>query len=205
MRIASFRAFSILTLAVAGATSAVAAPSALADPWFKSAPVSAAAQAGCLDAPLVTMANSGVTGTARLCISDDGVQAQVASSNLAAANAYTAWFVYFDQPSSCQGQRCMPPDVIGDDPPGVLGRMDGLVADGSGAATFSGDYRGLRLVSGSEVHLPIFGHGPANTDDRRARARQLLTPEEPMLGAPGLGVPGANHAGSVAVAMFDVV
>jgi hypothetical protein len=193
----SLRRLPAVALLVVGAARGSAAPAALAAP--------AATQPGCLDTPLVTMADSGVTGTARLCIGDDGVQAHVATSNLATDNAYTAWFVYFDRPSNCKTQPCMPPDAIGEDPAGVLGRMDALVADSSGAGAFAGDFRGLRLSSGSQVHLPIYGHGPASTDDYRARARQLLTPEDPMLGAPGLGVPAAHpQAGPVAVAIFEV-
>jgi hypothetical protein len=193
----AMRRLPALALLVAGAALGSAAPAALAAP--------APAQPGCLDTPLVTMADSGVTGTARLCIGDDGVQAHVATRNLATDNAYTAWFVYFDRPLNCKTQPCMPPDAIGEDPVGVLGRMDALVADSSGVGAFEGDLRGLRLSSGSQVHLPIYGHGPASTDDYRARARQLLTPEDPMLGAPGLGVPAAQpQAGPVAVAIFEV-
>jgi hypothetical protein len=163
------------------------------------------AQAGCLDTHLMTLADSGVTGSAQLCVTDAGVQAQVATSNLAVANAYTVWFVYFDQPSTCKTTPCSPPDATGDDPAAVLGRMDALVADGTGMGAFEGEFRGLRLSSGSQVHLPIYGHGPASTDDYRARARELLTPEDPMLGAPGLGVAAAHpHAGPVAVAVFEV-
>jgi hypothetical protein len=193
----SIRRLPALALLAAGAALGSAAPAAFAAP--------APAQAGCLDTPLVTMAESGVTGAARLCINDDGVRAQVATSNLATDDAYTAWFVYFDRPSSCQTQPCMPPDALGEDPAGVLGRMDALVADSSGAGAFEGDFRGLRLSSGSQVHLPIYGHGPASAEDYRARARQLLTPEDPPLGAPGLGVPAAHpQAGPVAVAIFQV-
>jgi hypothetical protein len=197
----SIRLLPALVLVIAGSAMAYAA--AAADPGGAAAP--AAAQTGCLDEPLLEMGNSGVAGTAQLCLSDAGVRAQVDTRNLAPGDAYTAWFVYFDQPTTCMGASCAPPDVVGDDPPGVLGRMDSLVADGMGVGDFSGRFRGLRVSSGAEVHLPIFGHGLADTDDNRARARQLLTPEEPVLGAPGLGVPAANHHGAaVAVARFQI-
>jgi hypothetical protein len=163
------------------------------------------AQPGCVDSPLIEMNSSGVAGSARVCTSSSGVHAEVDVSNLATGQAYTAWFVYFDQPTTCASTPCMPPDAIGDDPAGVLGRMDSLVADPSGTGALSGDVRGLRLSSGSEVQLPIFGHGPANTDDNRLLARQLLTPEDPMLGAPGLGVPAtSNHGAPVAVAVIQI-
>jgi hypothetical protein len=170
------------------------------------APVAAStAQTGCVDSPLMEMNSSGVAGSARVCTTSSGVHAEVDASNLSSGNAYTAWFVYFDQPAACASVPCEPPDVLGDDPTGVLGRMDSLVAEPSGSGALAGDVHGLRLSSGSEVHLAIFGHGPANTDDNRLLARQLLTPEEPVLGAPGLGAPAAsNHGAPVAVAVFQI-
>ena len=52
---------------------------------------------------------------------------------------------------------------------------------------FSTSIAGFQLSHGSRVILILFDHGPANPDNRR-RARQLLTPEDPAFGAPGLGV-----------------
>jgi hypothetical protein len=133
------------------------------------------------------------------------VRAEIYTNNLEAGEVYTAWFVYFDRADACNPRPCSPADAIGDNPLGVLGRMDSLIADASGSAAFTGEVRGLKLSSGSEVHLPVFGHGPANADDNRLLARQLLTPEAPMLGAPGLGVPAAtNRGGPVAEATFAI-
>jgi hypothetical protein len=53
--------------------------------------------------------------------------------------------------------------------------------------TFSGAFNGLRLSSGSDVRLVILRHREAS-DDNRALARQLLSPEDPSLGTPGMGV-----------------
>jgi DNA-binding CsgD family transcriptional regulator len=80
-----------------------------------------------------------------------------------------------------------------------------LVAGGDGAGTFAGTFRDLRLSHGAEVHLPIFGHGAASTEDNRALARQLLTPQEPGLGAPmgGAAADGTQGA-AVAVAVFTI-
>ena len=183
-----------------------AASPAFADPWWREAvrtPAVANAQQGCLDAPVAPMGDAAIDGNARLCVTEDAVQAYVDTGNLTAGNAYTAWFVYFDRPETCQATPCSPADAIGDNPPGVFGRMDSLVADPAGIGDFAGNFRGLRLSSGSIVRVAIFGHGAASTDDNRTLARQLLTPEEPVLGAPGLGVPAANrHGAAVAVAAF---
>lgn len=167
-----------------------------------------AAQSGmsptCIDAPLDAM-DSTVAGSGRICTSPLGVRAEIYANNLEAGSVYTAWFVYFDQAAACDPRPCTPADTVGDNPLGVLGRMDALVADASSKGAFTGEVRGLRMSSGSEVHLPVFGHGRANTDDNRLLARQLLTPELPMLGAPGLGVEAAtNRGGPVAEAMFVI-
>lgn len=36
----------------------------------------------------------------------------------------------------------------------------------------------------------MFGHGAADTNDKRQLARQLLTPEDPGAGVPHLGIEG---------------
>src|SRR5918912_201548 len=105
--------------------------------------------------------------------------ADMAAEKLNTGSAYTLWFVYFDDPASCATQPCTGADALGDDPVAVFSRMDGLVADGSGAARLAGDFRDLRLSQGSEVWLLMYGHGPANTEENRARARPLQTPQSP--------------------------
>jgi hypothetical protein len=187
----------ILALLVATtATTGHAAPPA--DRWW-------AEETPCLDTPLVEQASSGVQGSAQLCVSRDGIRTRVQAEHLVSGSAYTSWVVYFDNPSACASTPCKPPDALGDDPAGVVGRVDGLVANGDGAGTFAGTFRDLRLSHGAEVHLPIFGHGPASTDNNRALARQLLTPQEPGLGAPmgGAAADGTQGA-AVAVAVFTI-
>ena len=129
-----------------------------------------------------------ISGTATLCIEESGVRGEVAASDLFPGHAYTVWLVYFDNPDNCQTPgACGHPDVISPyDPQGVLGRFSSGVADGS-EMTFSGAINGLRLSTGSDVRLVILRHQMAS-DDNRARARQLLSPEEPELGTPGMGV-----------------
>ena len=170
------------------------------------AEASQAAQEQCLDQPVTQRSGTAVQGSARLCFDTDGVRPELEVEHLSAGTVYTTWFVYYDRASDCQTHPCVGgTDAVGADPAGVLGRMDGLVADQSGAGHFAADLRGLHLSSGSEVQIPVFGHGPASTTDGRARARQILTPQLPMLGAPGLGVGSdGDLGGPVAAVIFDI-
>ena len=154
---------------------------------------------------LVTLNNSGVTGSAKVCISARGVHTRITAQNLTPGNPYTVWFVYFDNPQNCLNPgHCTPADTTTPlaDPEGVLGRYDSTIAAGS-QGTFSG-HVGLIPSSGSEIHLPIFAHGSLSPDGH-LRARQLLTPQDPSLGAPGLGTSSDGTKGSpVAVAVFHI-
>lgn len=188
---------SALGLSTLLAVPAGAAP--LSDTWWDQS--NPPAQSNCLESPLAPMANSGVVGSAQLCLTEQGVRANVQADNLNAGNAYTTWMVYFDDPSVCAAKPCAPADAIGDDPAGVVTRIDGVVADG-GPESFAGMYRNLRLSHGGEVHIPIFGHGPANAEDHRELARQLLTPQDPALGAMGGAAVDGPIGAPVAVAIF---
>jgi hypothetical protein len=158
-----------------------------------------------LSANVVALNNSGVTGSAKLCISAQGVHTRITVQNLTSGNPYTVWFVYFDKPQNCLNPgHCTPADTTTPlaDPEGVLGRYDSIVATES-PGTFSG-HVGLVPSSGSEVHFPIFAHGSLSQDGH-IRARQLLTPQNPSLGAPGLGTSSDGTKGSpVAVAVFSI-
>ena len=158
-----------------------------------------------LQTSLVTLNNSGVTGSAKVCISASGVHTRITAQNLTPGNPYTVWFVYFDNPQHCLiPGHCTPGDTTTPlaDPEGVLGRYDSIVASGS-QGTFSG-HIGLIPSSGSEIHMPIFAHGSLSSDGH-IRARQLLTPQDPSLGAPGLGTSSDGKKGSpVAVAVFTI-
>lgn len=156
---------------------------------------------------LKTLNSSGVTGTASLCIGANGVRGHINAASLTAANAYTVWFVYFDNPSNCMNPgQCTPADTVLPlaNPEGVFGRFDSTVANGDNTEFF-GRVGGMQLSSGSEVHLPVFNHGAASTSDGRFRARELLTPQNPNLGAPGLGTSTDGVLGKpVAVAIFSI-
>jgi hypothetical protein len=158
-----------------------------------------------LTAPLLAENQSGVTGTATLCITDGGVRAEVRAKALTAGSAYTLWFIYFDEPSKCiVAAACTDADVFtpGDDPEGAFGRYDSIVAHAS-SGSFMG-HSGLQPSSGSVVSLEVVAHGvPA--DDGKHRARQLLTPQIPILGAPGLGTASDGTVGNpVAAAQFMI-
>jgi hypothetical protein len=158
-----------------------------------------------LQTSLVTLNNSGVTGSAKVCISASGVHTRITAQNLTPGNPYTVWFVYFDNPQKCLNPgHCTPADTKTPftDPEGVLGRYDSAIATGS-RGIFSG-HVGLIPSSGSEIHVPIFAHGSLSPDGH-IRARQLLTPQDPSLGAPGLGTSSDGTKGSpVAVAVFTI-
>ena len=158
-----------------------------------------------LTASLATINNSGVTGTATLCISEDGVHTRITAHNLTPGNPYTVWFVYFDDPSKCLSPgQCTGADAVAPaaDPEGVLGRYDSITAKGS-TGTFSG-HVGMQPSKGSVIVMPIFAHGSLSSDGH-IRARQLLTPQDPSLGAPGLGTSSDGTKGSsVARAVFVI-
>jgi hypothetical protein len=158
-----------------------------------------------LSATVVPLNNSGVMGSAKLCISANGVHTRITANNLTPGNPYTVWFVYFDNPQNCLNPgHCTPGDTTTPlaNPEGVLGRYDSIVARES-RGTFSG-HVGMVPSSGSEVHFPIFAHGSLSPDGH-IRARQLLTPQDPSLGAPGLGTSSDGTNGSpVAVAVFKI-
>jgi hypothetical protein len=169
---------------------------------------------GCRKASLMALGTTPIHGDTFLCIDEEGVRARLYAKGLEKRNAYTIWFSYIDQRSKCAEPDLCGPDafVPADpadlptfDPLGVVGRLDSAVAPRNGKVTFAGRVRGLHLSSGSQVQLFMLGHGEAHASDHRARARQLLTAEEPALGAPNLGnfVDGSK-ALPAAVAIFNI-
>jgi hypothetical protein len=158
---------------------------------------------GCLETRLFGLDGSGITGRARLCIVDEGVRPLVDAEGLVPGTAYAMWLAYFDRPRECRKARCTVDDLTGEAAVGVVGRMDGVVADGLQKAEFRGDGRDLRLASGSEVSLLVFERGHVQAGDTRGRARQLLALH--LAGLDGSAVrPGAVGTRLVAQAIFDV-
>jgi hypothetical protein len=139
----------------------------------------------------ITPLDTGIEGTVTLCVKADEVSGTVKTEHLQPGDAYTIWFVYFDDSSQCGDGSGVcgagPNDLGGDNPLGVFGRFDSAMGPANGKVDFAGSVRGLHLSSGSQVWLLMFGHGPADANDGRHLARQLLTPEDPNVGAPHLG------------------
>lgn len=166
-----------------------------------------------LNASVNALGGSGIQGTAQICIQGNATTVTMMTQGLVTANAYTIWLVYFDNPSLCGFYAggtpgvCTGTDTIypANNPVGVFGRMDGTVAEASGSARLTGRFRGLHFSHGSIIWLLMFSHGAASTTDNRFLARQLLTPQKPVLGPPGLGAPDDGTVGTgVAVAKVNV-
>ena len=156
---------------------------------------------------------SGITGSATLCIDHNHASVSEWAENLLPGHAYTTWFAYIDNPAECGHYPGGTPGVCADadgvlpaaSPPVVFGRMNGAIAGESGRLHMTGEFRDLRFSRGSTVWIIMFEHGPASTADNRFLARQLLTPQLPPLGAPGLGAPADGNVGhGVALAAFKI-
>ncbi len=116
----------------------------------------------------------------------------------------------FAEPSGYAG-GCGLADFFTLDPSGefvnplvTYGRMDSTVAGRHGKVRFYGELRSFTPSPGSQVWMFIFGHGPAKQDDKRELARQLLTPEDPLSGAPHLGIEGRGFGYPAGVVVFDI-
>jgi hypothetical protein len=145
-------------------------------------------EGGCLDTPVRALSASIIEGHARLCVDDNGLRPTMRVSGLRAGEVYTVWLAYFENPSACLISPCQMIDLLGDDPLGVLGRVDGAVVSAVQEFQLQGNLRDLRVASGAQITLVLFAHGSANAEGSRARARQLLSIETPELGAPLAGV-----------------
>jgi hypothetical protein len=156
---------------------------------------------------------SGITGSSELCIDRNHASVSQRTENQIPAHAYTTWFAYIDDPAKCGHYdggtpgECADPDAVlpADNPTIVFGRMDGAIVGANGRLHFTGNFNDLRFSHGSTVWIIMFDHGPASTNDNRFLARQLLTPQLPVLGAPGLGAPADGDVGhGVALAVFNI-
>jgi len=164
-----------------------------------------------LKVSVTQLGNSGATGHASICANDEGLKVNVKAKDLVPGNAYTVWFIYFDNPAACATPGCAPSDLTSPipdamhpnlAPAGAFGRMDSAVADEDGEARFSAKLQDFKVSKGSLIWLAVFNHGPASTDNQE-RARQLMTPETPGLGAPGLGLLVRKRFGA-GIAVFNV-
>ena len=166
------------------------------------------AQAGCQQQPIAALAET-VQGNGFLCALPGDVSAGIGVSGLTPGNAYTFWFIYIPDGTTCGADQatCFGASATGGQqdavPAEAFGRLSDVIAPKNGKAILFGDVPGLRLSKGSQVWLLLKGHGPANTSDNLARARQLLTPEDPTVGAPNLGIIGGNAADNSGLAVFN--
>jgi len=144
-----------------------------------------------------------VDGVGHLCSNGNGIQPRMTVHNLNPGTAYTSWFVYFDQPSTCIRKPCGMPDMASLDPLAITARMDGLIASDDGLAMLRADFRGVRLSAGSHVSLMLVSHGPPAEMNNRSRARQLLVSDPYWLkGLHGGPVTDDDAGIVVAVAVF---
>ena len=170
------------------------------------------ADAECDEQPLLDLTGGGVGGVALLCDTPVGVKAHVRANALVPGNAYTVWWIYIDDPSQCEPDFSAPPGYECDysflfndgDPLAAVGRFDSGIAPDSGMIHFKSTVPGMHQSSGSMTWLLINDHGPASTDDGRALARQLLTPEDAIFGAPHLGIVGGAQSVPVAFSIHVV-
>lgn len=154
-----------------------------------------------------------VKGSAELCIDENHATVSEWAHNLTPGHAYTTWFAYIDDPKDCGNYAGGTPGVCvdqdgflpADNPAAVFGRMDAAIAGRDGRLHFTGNVRDMRFSPGSMVWIIMFEHGQASTTDNRYLSRQLLTPQLPILGPPGLGAPIDGPVGHpVALAVFNI-
>jgi hypothetical protein len=156
----------------------------------------------CFEANVGDPVDSGITGSARLCVVDEAIRPAMQVWGLSTGVAYTAWFVYFDRPTECRANPCAEVDFLGTAPAGTFTRMDGVVADGTRQAMLWGDLRDVRLSAGSQVTLALFRHGPVSAGANKVRNRQLLMPSLPKLGAHPFDPTSSDQSLGVARAVF---
>lgn len=111
--------------------------------------------------PFPTNPNSGLSGTARLCLGDDGASGRLRVDGTQAGHAYTVWFFYIEGNNS------------------TVGRFDSTVAEAS-TTQFAGRVGGLVAASGSVICYVIVDHGSVTGMTPMMRAMNLLTPKTPF-------------------------
>lgn len=111
-----------------------------------------------LKVTLTPLGGSGVTGTAILCIGEDGARAQIKAENVNAGHLFTAWFFYKDSPTTLTSGP---------------GRFDSLMSE-SDKVRFRGRVGGLAASSGAKITVRIFDHGTPSSNNA-VRATNVLT------------------------------
>ncbi len=102
----------------------------------------------------------------------NGISYRLVTNSLTPNSAYTLWVVVVNNPAACDSSPCSAPDVINNastDSQVLFGT--GLVAGGSGKATFAGSLKEGELpgwlegrsfddATTAEIHLVLNDHGP---------------------------------------------
>jgi hypothetical protein len=102
--------------------------------------------------------SSGLSGTATLCLNEDGARAGLRVNGTTSGHAYTAWFFYIE------GNNV------------VVNRFDSALAEGS-TTRFAARVGGIAPKNGgSEIDLVIVDHGNVSGLSSFARAVNVLTP-----------------------------
>jgi hypothetical protein len=166
-------------------------------------PAYAGLRPGCRSTPVTGLDDSGLNGSARLCLADAGIHPVADVEGLTPGTGYVTWFGYFNRPELCLKTLCTVDDLRGERAEGVAGRMDRIATDGFRRAQFSGEFRDVRLRRGSQALIVVFERGAMPSEDARPAVRQLLTAQ-----LPGLDLPETHAAVGagrlVARANFDL-
>lgn len=147
--------------------------------------VDALAQSAVRDAgqPVLAFADGSQWGTSTLVRTSSGVSYNLSTSGLEPGDAYTLWFVVFNNPAGCAFptpvSSCGDLDVVNPDAVPDMAYAGGSLVGGPGTATFAGSRRlgpldgsinapvlpanlanGLVNPLGAEIHLVVHHHGP---------------------------------------------
>lgn len=160
---------------------------------------------------------------AHLFRSPAGVTLSFATRDLRPGHAYTAWWVFVDDPSACAAAPCTVPEVMGnsDAVRSNLTFADSLVAPDDGAGTFVAHLAPGEIANGwfdsaftdpmgAEVHVVLHDHGPVIASMRedmltsfRGGCREESLPPSPTT-ALADGTPGPNSCQMWQFALFLV-
>lgn len=120
---------------------------------------------------------SGISGEATLTRTKDGVSVDQTFHGLTIGNAYTIWWVIFDNPQGCAAEECVPSDLGRGQAQGTLVNGGGFVADNAtesnssqlarhdveGRQVWVGDPSGIDNPYRAQVHLVLRNHGVAES------------------------------------------
>ena len=112
------------------------------------------------DITSLSTVQSTLSGTAMLCLGDEGAGGRLRVEGTKAGHAYTVWFFYIENKST-------------------VGRLDSTVAEGS-TTQFGGRVGGLVAASGSVICFVVVDHGDVTAMTPFMRAANLLNPTTPF-------------------------